>query len=206
MLPLVKFIILFLSMLSLVVAEDHKAWALQQQERSQSIIKHYEQEALALKKQKVPIPRSISSSVKACRANQSLPCSKKPALEPTQESTLYIFISFSMPKETIKALAHEAEKQKGVLVIRGLVENSFVKTVKAIQEIGAGVVLDPTLFKEYNIKVVPTFVRKHKSAFQKIAGNVSLAYALEMFTREKAEDETLKDESVKEQRVKGDAE
>jgi type-F conjugative transfer system pilin assembly protein TrbC len=191
-------------MISLTNAEDHKAWALQQQARSQAMIKSYEQEVLALKRQKAPIPRSIPRSVKACRANQSLPCSKKPVLEPTQEATVYIFVSFSMPKETIKILAHEAEKQKGILVIRGLVDNSFVKTAKAIQEIGAGVVLDPTLFKEYDIKVVPTFVQKHKNAYQRIAGNVSLSYALEVFTREKVEDETLKDEKVIDKKTRGE--
>lgn len=190
------------------MAEDHKAWALQQQVRSQAMIKNYEQEALALKKQKVPIlgsiPKSIPRSIKACRANQSLPCSKKPVLEPTQEATVYIFVSFSMPKETIKTLAHEAEKQKGILVIRGLVDNSFVKTAKVMQEIGVGVVLDPTLFKEYDIKVVPTFMQKHKNAYQRIAGNVSLSYALEVFTREKVEDETLKDEKVIEKKTSGE--
>jgi type-F conjugative transfer system pilin assembly protein TrbC len=164
-------------MISLIVAEDHKAWAMQQQERSQVMIKTYEQEALALKKRKVPIPRSV----KTCRADQNLPCAKNPVFEPIQEANLYIFVSFSIPKETLKALAHEAEKQKGILVIRGLIDNSFVKTAKVLQEIGVGVILDPTLFKEYDVKVVPTFMQKHKNVYQRIAGNISLAYALEKF-------------------------
>lgn len=173
------FILVSLSTDSFVAAEDHKAWALEQQEKSQELIKSYQDEALNLKKQ--------SLSLKGCSAHQNLSCSQKQVLQPTQKpyySSFYIFVSFSMPKETLKSLAVEAKKHNAVLVIRGLIENSFVKTAKLLQEIGEGVVLDPTLFREYNIQIVPTFVRKYDEGYLKITGNVSLAYVLSKLKEE----------------------
>ena len=164
------------------MAVDHKDWALQQQEKSQELIKSYQKEALNLKKQ--------SLSLKGCSLGKNVSCSKQQNLKPTKtqqefsDSSLYIFVSFSLPKEVLKALAIEAKQQNGVLVIRGLTQNSFIKTAKLLQEMGEGVVLDPTLFKEYNIHVVPTFVRKHTGGYQKIAGNVSLTYVLSRFREE----------------------
>jgi type-F conjugative transfer system pilin assembly protein TrbC len=163
-------------MISLTVAEDHKAWAMQQQEKSQEFVKTYQQEALKLKSKSVPF--------KSCRMNQGIPCLKKGKQPENKDTDLYIFISFSLCKETLKALALEAQKHQGILVIRGLIGNSFVKTAKFLQEIDVGVVLDPTLFKEYDVKVVPTFVQKHKNVYQRIGGNISLAYALEKFKGE----------------------
>jgi len=161
------------------MAQDHQVWALEQQEQSQEIIKQYEQEALSLKKQSLPIKERVS--IKGCSAHQNLSCSQKQVLQPTQkpyDSSFYIFVSFSMPKETLKSLAIEAKRHNAFLVIRGLIENSFAKTATFLKELGEGVTLDPTLFKEYNIQVAPTFVRKHGEEYLKITGNVSLAYAL----------------------------
>ena len=192
MLHYLNFILLFFFQIPLCMAEDHKAWALQQQEQSQEAIKPYEQEAFRLKRQSLPIKER--SSIKGCAAHQSLGCSQKQALHPAQksyDSSLYIFISFSMPKETLKALAVEAKKHNAVLVMRGLTQNSFVKTAALLQEMGEGVVLGPTLFKEYGIQVVPTFVRKHTKGYLKIAGNVSLAYVLSKFR----EEEKLREET-----------
>ena len=173
MLRFVKCLLLFVFILSVSKAEDHKAWALQQQKKSQELIKSFKKEAFALQGQTQPI--------KGCKGGKTAPCLQKPSLKLDQESAFYVFVSFSMPKDTLKALAREVKAHKGVLVIRGLVENSFVQTAKRLQEVGEGVILDPTLFKDYDVKVVPTFVLNHKHAYQKIAGNISLAYALEKF-------------------------
>lgn len=183
MLSALIFFFVFVFKMPLCMAEDHKVWVLQQQEKSQELIKKYEEEALSLKKQSLTIKER--TSFKGCSAHQSLGCSKSPNPKPTEDNqensstSLYIFVSFSMPKESLKVLALEVKQQNGVLVIRGLVDNSFVKTAKLLQEIGFETVLDPTLFKEYDIQVVPTFVRKHTKGYSKIAGNVSLAYALD---------------------------
>ncbi len=177
MLHHVIYFLLFLSLLPLARAEDHKAWALQQQEKSQELInqeliKRFRQDALSLQKPSFP--------VKGCYADQGLSCYKPKTITKSQ-ANLYIFVSFSLPKESLKALAIEAKKQNGVLVIRGLIDNSFVKTAQFLQGIGEGVILDPTLFRKYKIQAVPTFVQESKAGTLQIAGNITLAYALEKF-------------------------
>ncbi len=173
MLRRLTFLLISLLIFSSAKAEDHKLWALQQQAKSQELIKAYRQESLSLTQKNVPF--------RGCRANQESSCQKGKKQTPIKDSNLYIFVSFSIPKETLKALANEAKKYNGLLVIRGLIDNSFLKTAKFLQEVGVGVILDPTLFKQYDIKVVPTFVKTHKSLYQRIAGNISLAYALDKF-------------------------
>lgn len=105
--------------------------------------------------------------------DQELPPSK------TSPEHFYVFVSLTMPKITLKALAQSAQAHQGVLVIRGLIDNSFIKTGKFIQELGEGVILDPNLFKEYDIKVVPTFVLTSSKGYSRIAGNVTADYALQ---------------------------
>lgn len=163
----------------LCIAQDHKAWALQQQEKSQEVIKSYQEEAFNLKNQ--------SLSFKGCSVHQSLGWSKLQNLKPTKiqqessDSSLYIFVSFSMPKEALKSLAVEAKKYKAAFVIRGIIENSFLKTANFVKELGEGVVLDPLLFRKYNVGVVPTFIEAHQAGYKKISGNFTLTYALEKF-------------------------
>jgi len=181
----VIFILFSLFQISWSVAEDHKAWALDQQEKSQELIEKYEQEALSLKSQSLPIKER--GSIKGCNAHHSLGCSQRQALHPAQksyDSKLYIFVSFSMPKETLKALAVEAKHHKAVLIIRGLIHNSFLKTTVFLKELGEGVVLDPLLFRDYNVVVVPTFIEAQRVGYRKISGNITLAYVLQKFKEE----------------------
>ena len=154
-----------------------------QQEQSQVLIKSYEKEALELKS-------NILSSfkIKGCLPGDNANCSKrqgpKQQLETMQEnskSALYIFVSFSMPKETLKALAIEAKKYGAVLLIRGLISNSFLKTATFIKDLEEGVILDPLLFREYKVGVVPTFIEAHQAGYKKIRGNITLSYALSKF-------------------------
>lgn len=98
----------------------------------------------------------------------------------TQDSSLYVFVSFSMPLHAIKELALQAEKHQARLIVRGLVDNSFKKTVQKISEFKSGLEINPTLFKEFNVKNVPTFVLLEKGQEKnRLSGNVSLTYAAE---------------------------
>jgi type-F conjugative transfer system pilin assembly protein TrbC len=177
--------LLFVLKMSLVMAQDHQAWALQQQEQSQALIRQYKKEALYLKS-KALAPFEIKG--KSCVHQSNLNCSKpqesKQDTVTSQEgsdSKLYIFVSFSMPKKSLKALAVEAKKHKAVLVIRGLIENSFLETATFLKDLGESVVLDPLLFREYNVVVVPTFIEAYQAGYRKISGNITLVYALEKF-------------------------
>ena len=91
---------------------------------------------------------------------------------------ILIFVSLSMPKESLKSLYKEAEKQNLPLIIRGLKNNSFQETAEAIRNLEISVQIDPNLFEEHEIKMVPTFVMLRKNEPLKIKGNISLSYAL----------------------------
>ncbi len=177
-----SFLLLFQTAVSM--AQDHQAWVLQQQEQSQTLIRQYEKEALELKNN---APSSFKD--KGCSVRNNLSCSKQPTgtSQKKNSSTVTIFVSFSMPKETLKALAFEAQKHKAVLVIRGLIDNSFLKTATFVKELGEGIILDPLLFRKYNIVMVPTFIEEQQAGYKKISGNITLAYALSKFKEEDTE-------------------
>lgn len=90
---------------------------------------------------------------------------------------LLIFVSLSMPKESLKRLYQEAEQQNLPLILRGLKNNSFKETVEALKELEIAVQIDPNLFEEYQVKTVPTFIAIHQKEPLKIQGNISLSYA-----------------------------
>lgn len=88
----------------------------------------------------------------------------------------YVFISFSLGDEELKELfARNAGKDDTVLVFRGIPDGmTFGEGVKHIQGLAAqfdpmpNVVVDPTLFRDFQIKAVPTVirVREKKSVVQ----------------------------------------
>lgn len=88
----------------------------------------------------------------------------------------YVFISFSLGDEELKELfARNAGKDDTALVFRGIPDGmTFGEGVKHIQGLAAqfdpmpNVVIDPTLFRDFQIKAVPTVirVREKKSVVQ----------------------------------------
>ncbi len=107
--------------------------------------------------------------------------------ENINQQNLYIFVSLSMPQNSLLSLLQEARAFNGVLVFRGLKENSYRKTAQFLQPIikqaGVGVIIDPELFKKYDIKVTPTITLAAQNSFDKIAGNISLQYGLEQIAK-----------------------
>lgn len=102
-------------------------------------------------------------------------------------SQLYVFVSFSMPEERLKELDKQVKKIGGVLVIKGLVNNSLRETTRRVQEIdeeGLSMLLDPNKFEVFNIEQVPSFVLEGDYKYDRVVGNVSLKYALELFEGE----------------------
>lgn len=99
------------------------------------------------------------------------------------ESNLLVFVSFSMPEKSLKQLAKQVKEKDGVLVLRGLHNNSYKQTLQKIysitKEAQGGFVIDPRLFEEFEVETVPTFVKKQKdNTFDKVSGDVSLQYAI----------------------------
>lgn len=98
-----------------------------------------------------------------------------------QGSFLVVFVSFSMPKASLIELSDQAQKYNATLVLRGVYEDSFLKTKDKILEInpnGLHLDINPQLFKEYRIERVPTFVLlKNGKEINRLSGNVTLEFA-----------------------------
>ncbi len=96
-----------------------------------------------------------------------------------KEPELLVFVSFSMPKSSLKTLAKQVNKADGKLVFRGLVNGSFKQMAEKLKELGEEVWIDPTLFEKYKITAVPTFIHMGR----RLTGNVSLDYALKQMRK-----------------------
>ena len=111
---------------------------------------------------------------------------------------LMVFISLSMPKQSLKDLSEQVNRAGGVLVLRGVVKNSITETAKELQKLsdkGVSAVIDPNLFKVFDVQQVPTFVVVPYTTYpcsqrdcnftpqhDRLSGNVTLNYALELIS------------------------
>ena len=110
---------------------------------------------------------------------------------------LVVFVSLSMPKESLRALAEQSSRYGAVMVFRGLKDNSLKATMFAMKDIignnhKVNMQINPVVFSKLDVKQVPTFaVIKGRniaegdsqacappSAYMSVAGDVPLGYAL----------------------------
>ena len=96
-----------------------------------------------------------------------------------------IFVSFSMPDLSLKQIIYDASLYRVPVVIRGLYQNSFRKTIENIFELikennKGGIAINPRWFKEYDIKAVPAIVVSHGHGTKSdvVYGNIPLKKAL----------------------------
>ena len=95
---------------------------------------------------------------------------------------LLVFVSFSMSGSSLKSLAEEANTHNAVLIMRGLHEDSFVKTAAKLKELEVSVDIHPELFETHKITSVPTFIEvKDKEEINRLSGNVSLKFCVSKF-------------------------
>lgn len=113
-------------------------------------------------------PSSLFESMEAKQAANSL-----------ANTQLLIFVSQSVPADSIKELWNQVQKVGGKLVFRGLVGGSFKETQSYIQELGVVADIDPTKFEEFGIIQVPAFVLSKEGKHDKMVGNISLNEFLE---------------------------
>lgn len=109
-----------------------------------------------------------------------------------------VFVSFSMPKESLKAWIHDANIIHAPVVIRGLVNHSFKDTIAAVNTLTkegvSGVQIDPTLFEQFEIKQVPAVVvvsppkcvpnLSCREDYDVQYGDAGLSYALKQIARQ----------------------
>lgn len=91
---------------------------------------------------------------------------------------LLIFVSSSMPQESLKALFHQAQEVGATLIFRGLIEESFMKTKAFFEALQINGEINPPLFETYGITQVPTFVIREGDNYDSVQGNISLQEAL----------------------------
>lgn len=123
-----------------------------------------------------------------------------PSLGTTEEPTLLVFVSLSMPEPALRRLISQAARARAPLLVRGLVGGSLRQTAARLQAlIGQGpgsIQIDPRPFSRYGIEQVPAFVLTrgpiptcseaactHADAFVRTSGDVSLNYALAYMQR-----------------------
>jgi conjugal transfer pilus assembly protein TrbC len=106
-----------------------------------------------------------------------------------EEPKIFIFMSFSVPDAVWLNLSQELEGLEGVFVLQGLPHNSFKElaaNILRLKEKGfnSTIQLHPKLFQEYEIEHVPTFMIEKGNAFDKVSGNISLSFALDLIKRQ----------------------
>ncbi|MSO14472.1 type-F conjugative transfer system pilin assembly protein TrbC [Rickettsiales endosymbiont of Trichoplax sp. H2] len=110
-----------------------------------------------------------------------------------KEGRRYVFLSFSMPSKVLESYFKESVVTGYLPVFRGLLEGSYKKTIAYLKPMmeatNAGAEINPEVFKEFNIKVVPSFVLSEgklncfeessceSGKYNKIAGNIGIAEA-----------------------------
>jgi len=89
------------------------------------------------------------------------------------KANVIIFVSFSMPEQSIVNYLSDAKKIHASIVIRGLIHNSFKETFIKMASIvkkagGGGVELNPPQFKKFNIQKVPAVVVDQKCYLEQV--------------------------------------
>ncbi|CAM4390865.1 MAG: hypothetical protein LEGION0398_MBIBDBAK_00169 [Legionellaceae bacterium] len=169
----------------------------------------YEDVAQKAMQQKEKIIAAYQEDVKALQRNMAIRAQKgditsysndlKTLIAPkntvTQQekrhSSILVFVSFSMPKESLEEWLLQAKKANANLVLRGLFHNSFKETASLlkplVEKTKSGFLLDPTLFRRYGIKQVPAVIVEGQDGAAIVYGNAGLPYALSKISSETTE-------------------
>ena len=92
----------------------------------------------------------------------------------------YVFVSYSMPDNALKAYFKEAQELGATLVMRGLKDDSFIASGTKSQELGITYDINPDLFEQYKIELVPVIVVSKGRDYDKIQGHISLREAIKI--------------------------
>ncbi len=173
-------------------SEDYAAYAKEQAQRKEKIITPYQAEINELIKnvlvrQSQPDIQIFKKEITNLSKTQ---CPLQSQDAGSVQTPIMIFVSFSMPKASIKGWITQAKKVGAAVYIRGLVNNSFKDTAKIIsglvQDQSGGLLIESTLFKRYLISQVPAVVVVNGKSFDVIYGDVTLDYALEKISKSMA--------------------
>lgn len=123
------------------------------------------------------------------------------------QSSLLVFVSWSLGHETLVSLGKQVQQLGGRMVMRGLKNNSFKDTHALLLNLGVGVEIDidPPLFEELDITHAPTFVIRETDesgavTTDKVIGSMSVKAAIGIMADE---GETLRAKMLKAQLMWG---
>lgn len=99
------------------------------------------------------------------------------------------FVSSSIPTEGMRLILRDADRLGIPAAMRGLINNDFRSTAAYVMELAqpdnkGGVQVDPTLFKQFDIKAVPALVVTCTGGYDRITGNVKLERALKIIAED----------------------
>lgn len=114
------------------------------------------------------------------------------------DKNIIIFVSFSMPDESLKGWLREANMINAPVIVRGFVNNSFKDTINKIgaltKDNHGGIQIDPTLFQRFHVDKVPAVVVVKEPNcitgmsctfdYDIVYGDVKLSYALKKIVDE----------------------
>ena len=106
-------------------------------------------------------------------------------LTTSSQAITYVFVSHSMPEPALQAYFKEAQHSKAILVMRGLYQDSFIATKNKSEALKITYDINPNLFEDYGIKVVPTIVEDNEDIVKKITGHIPLTEALKIFAEDR---------------------
>jgi type-F conjugative transfer system pilin assembly protein TrbC len=100
--------------------------------------------------------------------------------QPLDKPAIHLFISLALPDDTLKQRYQEVIRSEipARLVLRGLYQNSFIKTAERLKQLKIQVQIDPEAFERYQISAVPAFIfLKPDTPPARLVGNVTLNFA-----------------------------
>lgn len=174
--------------------EDFTQMAMDQKAKQEDIMAPYTAIAKAQErvvKQKMQTPEF--KEVQQFAMDQKNPLEEM-AKDHQSVSDAIIFVSFSMPKQSLEQWLAVSNQLHIPLVLRGMIDNSIKKTEAAIiplvKKVHGGFQINPVLFRSFNIEQVPAIVvvNHHgchtdaecgdKKQFDVIYGQTTMNYAL----------------------------
>lgn len=120
----------------------------------------------------------------------------------TDSPELMVFVSFSLPRETLQRIVRQSERSGAVLILRGLKGNSLTRMGEEIAQLvgerKVTALIHPPAFKQFQVRQVPSLVLARAGQAAKIAedgcapaasfiridGDVGQDYALDLIERQ----------------------
>jgi len=149
------------------------------------------------------LPKPVAKSPDISQIAESYRRMSPPtAAMPSDIPELMVFVSFSMPKETLERIVAQSEKSGAVLVLRGLKGNSLSSMGEELAALvgrrNVTAIIHPPAFKQFKVAQVPALVIARAAqatkigndgcavptSYIKVDGDVGQDYALDLIERQ----------------------